>query len=72
MTIWVDAQLSPSIAAWINRTYLHIRAKSVRSLGLRDADDQKIFNAARSPDVVVMSKDDDFVQMLEKNGPPPN
>ncbi|WP_439484267.1 DUF5615 family PIN-like protein [Cyclobacterium plantarum] len=25
----------------------------------------------RSADVVVMSKDDDFVQMLEKNGPPP-
>lgn len=40
MIIWVDAQLSPSIAAWINRNFVNIEAKSVRTLGLREATDR--------------------------------
>lgn len=56
MRIWIDAQLSPAIAAWINRTYEDIEAESVRSLGLRDALDYEIFQQARRQDVVVMSK----------------
>ena len=71
MKIWVDAQLSPSIAAWINRTFDDFEAVSVRSLGLRDATDPDIFEAARKADVVVMSKDDDFIQLIEQRGTPP-
>lgn len=71
MRIWIDAQLSPSIAAWINRTYEDIEAESVRSLGLRDALDHEIFQQARQQDVVVMSKDHDFLKLIEKHGPPP-
>lgn len=71
MKIWVDAQLSPAIAAWINREFDDIKAQSVRSLGLQDAIDQVIFDQAKQADVVVMSKDDDFIHLLEKNGPPP-
>lgn len=71
MKIWVDAQLSPAIAAWINRTFAGIKAESVRSLGLRDATDSDIFEAAKKADVVVMSKDDDFIQLIDKKGVPP-
>lgn len=71
MKIWIDAQLSPAIAAWINRTYEEIEAESVRSVGLRDALDHEIFEEARQQDVVVMSKDDDFTQLVDKHGPPP-
>jgi len=71
MKIWVDAQLSPAIAAWINRTFDEIEAELVRSLGLRDATDLDIFEAARKADVVVMSKDDDFIQLIEQMGTPP-
>ena len=71
MKIWVDAQLSPAIAAWINRTFNDIEAESVRSLGLRDANDPDIFEEARKADVVVMSKDDDFIQLIEERGTPP-
>lgn len=39
MKLWIDAQLSPAIAAWINHTFDNIEAKSVRSLGLSDATD---------------------------------
>lgn len=45
--IWIDAQLSPALAAWINRTYDEMTAKSVRAMGLRDAEDAEIFRAAR-------------------------
>jgi|SRR5690625_1087494 len=71
MKLWVDAQLSPAIAAWINRTFDDIKAESVRALGLRDATDPEIFEEAKKADVVVMSKDDDFIQLIEKRGIPP-
>jgi len=71
MTIWIDAQLSPALAAWINREYEAIQAQSVRAVGLRDADDREIFEAARKKNVVVMSKDSDFLRLLDERGPPP-
>lgn len=69
--IWVDAQLSPALAAWINRTYDDIEAQSVRAVGLRDAEDEEIFQAARKANVIVMSKDSDFLNLLDRHGPPP-
>lgn len=71
MKIWVDAQLSPAIAAWINRTFDNIEAKSVRALGLRDATDPEIFEETKKANVVVMSKDDDFIQLIDQRGTPP-
>ncbi|WP_069129907.1 DUF5615 family PIN-like protein [Rhodohalobacter halophilus] len=71
MKLWIDAQLSPAIAAWINRTFDDIEAESVRSLGLRDATDPEIFEEAKKANVIVMSKDDDFIQLIEQRGTPP-
>ncbi len=65
MKIWVDAQLSPAIAALINRTFDDIEAESVRTLDFRDATDHEIFEEAKKTDVIVMSKDDDFIQLIE-------
>jgi predicted nuclease of predicted toxin-antitoxin system len=70
MTIWLDAQLPPSAAAWITAT-LGIETHAVRDLGLRDAKDPAIFQAARAAGAVVMTKDSDFVEMLQRLGPPP-
>ena len=70
MTIWLDAQLSPAIATWIRLQY-GMSAVALRDLGLRDATDREIFFAARVADAVVMTKDSDFVSLLEKHGPPP-
>jgi predicted nuclease of predicted toxin-antitoxin system len=69
--IWIDAQLSPALAAWVNRTYDDINAQSVRAVGLRDAKDEEIFQAAREANVIVMSKDSDFLNLLDRYGPPP-
>jgi len=69
--IWIDAQLSPALAAWVNRTYDDIHAQSVRAVGLRDAEDEEIFQAAWEANVIVMSKDSDFLNLLDRHGPPP-
>lgn len=70
MTIWIDAQLAPAIAAWISRKFA-INAVAVRDLGLRDAEDEEIFLAAKSANAVVMTKDSDFLLLLDKFGIPP-
>ena len=70
MTLWVDAQFSPAIAAWITETFA-IDAVALRDLGLRDAEDEEIFRAAKSASAVVMTKDSDFVDLLHRLGPPP-
>ena len=52
MILWLDAQLPPSAAAWITATF-GIAAHAVRDLGLRDAKDPPIFQAARAAGAVV-------------------
>jgi predicted nuclease of predicted toxin-antitoxin system len=68
--LWLDAQLAPALALWITES-LGISAVSVRDLGLRDAIDRDIFAAARDAKATVLTKDSDFVYLLERLGPPP-
>lgn len=70
MTIWIDAQMSPLIAAWISDNFL-VDAVAIRDLGLRDATDKEIFEAARIQNAIVMTKDSDFALLLDKMGAPP-
>jgi predicted nuclease of predicted toxin-antitoxin system len=70
MTIWVDAQLSPKIASWMTQTFA-VDAIALRDVGLRDATDQEIFRKARKASVTVMTKDGDFIRLLDEHGPPP-
>jgi predicted nuclease of predicted toxin-antitoxin system len=46
MLIWIDAQLSPAIAQWISENF-QAQAIALRDIGLRDATDRQIFDAAR-------------------------
>ncbi len=69
-TIWIDAHLSPAIATWINST-LKIKAFALRDIGLRDAEDLEIFEAAKAQEVVLMTKDSDFVDLVERLEAPP-
>jgi len=70
VTIWIDAQLSPALAFWITQT-LGISAVALRELGFRTGSDKEIFLAAKEQVAIVMTKDADFVRLLEKHGPPP-
>jgi predicted nuclease of predicted toxin-antitoxin system len=68
--IWVDAHISPAVAKWIAAEFGH-PAQSVRDLGLRNAKDKDIFAAAGQAKAIVMTKDADFAEMVDRLGPPP-
>lgn len=70
MKFWVDAQLPPMLATWLS-TKFDVEAVALRDLGLRDSTDSEIFNAAKQAKVVVISKDNDFVEMVSRYGAPP-
>ncbi|HMV49719.1 MAG TPA: DUF5615 family PIN-like protein [Blastocatellia bacterium] len=70
MAIWIDAQLSPAIAKWIAENF-PLTAVALRDIGLRDATDRQIFTAAQQAGIVVMTKDSDFVELVNRYGPPP-
>ena len=70
MNIWIDAQISPAMALWM-KSHFDVNAVTVRDLGLRDATDRQIFLAAKQDQAVVMTKDSDFVLLLDRLGPPP-
>ncbi len=71
MTFWLDAHLSPALAGWATSTFPGLDVRALRDVGLRDAEDAEIFAAARASEVVVMTKDRDFVALLQRHGPPP-
>lgn len=70
MILWIGAQLSPAIASRLTQTFA-VTAVPLRDLGLRDATDRQIFLAARQEGATVVTKDGDFVRLLEDLGPPP-
>ncbi len=72
MKIWLDAQLSPSIATWMSDAFDIEEALAVQlDPELRAAPDTDIFDAAKEAGAIVMTKDRDFVDLLERLGPPP-
>ena len=70
MTIWIDAHPSPAIATWITKTF-NIPAFALRDLNLRDAEDTEIFKAAKAQEVIFITKDSDFVDLVNRLGSPP-
>ena len=71
MILWLDAQLPPVLARWINSQRFGLEAVPVRDIGLRDATDREIFRQARQAGALVMTKDRDFIDLLNQQGPPP-
>jgi predicted nuclease of predicted toxin-antitoxin system len=70
MTFWLNAQLSPALTPWLAEQS-GVEAHSVRQPGYRDAADRVIFEAARAAKAVVITKDGEFVSLLEQFDPPP-
>lgn len=70
MKFWIDAQLSPKLADWLNRNYA-VEATHIAAPGLLRAGDQEIFETARDARSVIITKDRDFAELLEHLGPPP-
>ena len=70
MNIWLDAQLPPTLANWLTDNF-DLEAAALRDLELRDAKDTEIFEAARAANVVIMTKDSDFIDLVCRLGSPP-
>ena len=70
LRVWVDAQLPPALARWLAAAP-GVEAVHTFDLGLLGAADRAIFDAARAAGAAVVTKDVDFVALLERRGPPP-
>lgn len=68
--LWLDEYLRPSLAPWIFETF-KIEAASFARLGLSSTPDTDVFARARSANAIVVTKDADFMRLLEAHGPPP-
>lgn len=69
MTVWIDAQIALALAPWLMDRFA-VRVHHVQALNLVPASDHEIFAAARSADVVILTKDRDFVDLVKRNGAP--
>ena len=70
MILWLDAQLPRALAAWIMQQY-GIEVVAARELGHSYASDRTTFFAAKAAQACVMTKDQDFIKLLDTFGPPP-
>ncbi|MFN0033217.1 MAG: DUF5615 family PIN-like protein [Flavobacteriales bacterium] len=71
MELWLDAHISPALATWFNEEFA-IAVYSLKFLGLRDAFDADIFKKAKAKgEVVILTKDYDFVLLQNALGAPP-
>jgi predicted nuclease of predicted toxin-antitoxin system len=68
--LWSDGQLSPVLCPWLQREF-RLEAVPIRDVGLLTAEDEEIFDRARGTADIVMTKDRDFVGLVERRGPPP-
>lgn len=71
MRIWLDAQLSPKLANWMRATF-DVRAFSLRDVDMKGAKDEWIFRRAKQEVDAILTKDEDFLRLVQKHGPPPS
>ncbi|MCY7350388.1 MAG: DUF5615 family PIN-like protein [Cytophagaceae bacterium] len=70
MTLLLDAQLTPGLARWVTGRFGYT-CYSLRHMDLHTAEDSEIFFKAREMNAVVITKDSDFLKLLDRFGPPP-
>ena len=68
--LWLDAHISPKLCPWIRKQFA-LNAAHVRDLELREAEDPEIFERARKARAVLFTKDEDFVELVDRLGSPP-
>jgi predicted nuclease of predicted toxin-antitoxin system len=66
----LDAQVSPRLTWWIGKIS-RSNACIFATSDFVTLKNPKIFQTARDSGTVVMTKDEDFVYLVERNGPPP-
>ena len=69
MILWLDAQLSPKLVPMLKKEF-GLEAGHVKDLGLLRSKDSVIFEEARQAGAVLVTKDRDFVLLVELSGVP--
>jgi predicted nuclease of predicted toxin-antitoxin system len=69
--LWLDAQLPPGVAGWVASRF-GVECEHIRGTGLAAAIDQDIFQTLREPGMVLVTKDEDLVDLVTRLGPPPH
>ena len=70
MKVWLDAQLSPVLANWMRATF-DLTVFPMRAMGMFKVQRGKTVGRAIKEADIVITKDKDFVALLERLGPPP-
>ncbi|WP_205624343.1 DUF5615 family PIN-like protein [Dyadobacter crusticola] len=65
----LDAHLSPGLAPWIVSNF-DLECSSTQFLNHRHSPDNDIFFRARALNAIVITKDEDFVKLLDRYGSP--
>jgi predicted nuclease of predicted toxin-antitoxin system len=68
--IILDAHIPPGLALWIASNF-QLECNSAKYPGLLEAEDRDIFAFARTQNAILITKDDDFISLLMRNGSPP-
>ena len=67
--IWLDAHLSPRIAKFITEKLGH-HAAALSDLNLQSEEDSVLFEKAAKNNVIFVSKDKVFAELVQRRGPP--
>jgi predicted nuclease of predicted toxin-antitoxin system len=67
MRFWIDAQLAPSLAKWIEA----LKPPPCVTSGSATHPIPRSSEAARKANAVILTKDADFVELVYARGPPP-
>ncbi len=69
---WLDTNLPPKAVEWLNDRF-NIAVRHVHHLNLLSSSDNEIFRKAKSSElnVVIITKDEDFVDLVLRMKPPP-
>ena len=70
MKFWLDGQISPKIAPWL-KSQFGFECIHIRDLGLMKKEDLDIYRDARIANAIVITKDQDFLELSRRLGPPP-
>lgn len=65
MKVWIDEHLSRQLAPWLTAEF-GVDAVHVSALGLSAVSDSEIFQQARAAGAVLLTKDFDFVALVER------
>lgn len=69
--IWLDTQLSPAIAKWM-ADFTGLTVKSSYTLQINQLSDAAIYQMAKTAgNIILVSKDADFPELINRLGSPP-